>query len=104
MRKSKTKTCVIIVVCSASALFVSVIACCVVPAHRNREIVDNEISPVIDEHFAAIDNGTLAESYATHTCSGFRQTVSLEEYEELALDSRNVLGSLKSKSLTRYVI
>jgi hypothetical protein len=98
----KTKSIVIIIVSACGVLLITAIALCAgfyFLAFRN---MDATLSPTIDELFSAIDNGTFAETYDTHTSSELKKAVTREQYEEIGLMIKTRLGSLKSKSLRQF--
>lgn len=64
--------------------------------------LDTDITPVIEELFAAIADGKFGDTYDTHTTSELRGVVSREKYEELGQAIQTRLGSLRSKTLRGF--
>ena len=65
---------------------------------------DAALSPKIDALFAAIDDGTFNDMYATETTPELRTAATRKEWEQLGLLIKTRLGPLKSKSLTRFSV
>jgi hypothetical protein len=99
----KTKT-IIIVVSACGALAVAAVVSCAGFLFLTFRHLDAEISPTIDELFAAIADDSFVETYDTHTTSEFQQIVTREEYEELGLTIKTRLGFLKSKKMQHFVV
>ena len=79
-------------------LFVCVIACGGFFFYLYNS-TDKEITPQVDVLFAAIDNDTFGDTYATETTPEMRQTISKEAYAQLGRTIKNRLGKLQSKTL-----
>jgi hypothetical protein len=63
---------------------------------------DKELSPKIDELFAAMDNGTFGDTYNSETTPELRQEISKEKFEQLGRLVKNRLGKLQSKILVSW--
>ena len=97
----KTKTIVILAVSACGALFIAIAACAGVFFFTFRDM-HATLSPTVDELFAAIEDGSFAATYDTHTTPELRQTVTREQYRDLGLTIKTRLGALKSKSLRQF--
>jgi zinc-ribbon domain len=99
-----TKSIVLTVILVCVGLFVAAIALCVGVLFLGYRTADADLSPKIDEVFAAINDGTLAEKYATATTPEFQQVMTKEQFIELGAMIKAKLGPLKSKSMTQFNI
>ncbi|GIW94072.1 MAG: hypothetical protein KatS3mg110_2113 [Pirellulaceae bacterium] len=64
--------------------------------------LDRSLSPVVDELFARIQDGTFAQTYDTHTTEEFRRVVPRDQYQALADACKTYLGALQSKTLQQF--
>lgn len=60
---------------------------------------DTAVSPRVDAMFNAMETGTFADTYETHTTAELRNAASKEEYAALGRAIGLHLGALRSKSL-----
>src|SRR4029078_10449385 len=58
--------------------------------------------PEIDRLFAAIADGTFADTYESATTSEFRRVTTKEQYDDIGKTVSARLGRLKSKSLKSF--
>jgi hypothetical protein len=78
---------------------VAVIAACGGLLYVGYKTAQKSVGPEIDRLFAAIDDGTFAETYETATTQEFRSATSREQYAQIGKAVSTRLGRLKSKSL-----
>ena len=98
----KTKSIVAVVLALAGLLgIVAVVACAGLFIFAVRDLGAN-LSPTIDELFAAIENDSFASTYDSHTSPEFRRAATREQYEQIGLTIKTRLGSLKSKTLRQF--
>jgi hypothetical protein len=98
----KTRTLVITIILACGGMFLAMIAVCVAAFFLVYKNVDKMVSPKVDALFAAIDNGTFGETYATETTPEFRAATSRKDYEQIGQAVKNRLGRLQSKTLTQF--
>src|SRR5262245_22805775 len=58
--------------------------------------------PEIDRMFAAMEDGTFAETYESATTQEFRNVTSKDQYSDIGKAVSTRLGRLRSKSLKRF--
>jgi hypothetical protein len=97
----KTRTLVVAGVALCGALFVAVIASCAGFLLFSFKNMDAELSPTIDELFAAIENDSLEQIYDTQTNSEFQKSVTRQQFKESGLAIKTRLGALKSKNVAQ---
>lgn len=100
----RTRTIVIGIILACGGLSVIVIAACAGFFFFTFRNMDAAVSPKIDALFAAIDNGTFGDTYATETAPELRQATTRKEWEQLGLAIKTRLGSLKAKKLIQFNI
>lgn len=98
----RTRTIVVGAVVGCGGLLVVLVAACAGFFYLTFKNLDAEISPKIDGLFAAADNGTFGERYATGTSPEFRQTTTRADWEQIGSSIKTRLGSLKSKRLVQF--
>jgi hypothetical protein len=99
-----TKSIVITVILVCAGLFVAAIALCVGVLFLGYRTADADLSPKVDQIFAAINDGTLGEKYATETTLEFQQVMTRQQFEELGATIKAKLGPLKFKTMTQFNI
>lgn len=95
---SKGKTIAIVLAGLGGCALLVVVACGGL-LYMGYRSADTAVSPRIDEMFAAIEAGSFADTYETHTTGALRQSASKQEYTALGNAIALRLGELKSKSL-----
>src|SRR5689334_13833359 len=97
-----TKSVVITVILVCTGLFFAAIAACAGVFFLTYRAADTDLSPKVEEIFAAINDSTLGEKYATLTTPEFQQVMTKEQFAELAAMIKVKLGPLKTKSMTQF--
>jgi hypothetical protein len=98
----KTRTIVIIVFLACGGLFAVLIAAVAAFFFLGFTHTDADLSPRIDAMFAAMENDTFGETYATETAPELRAGQSREQYEQVGRMVKARLGGLRSKKLTQW--
>lgn len=98
---SKGKTIAIIVAGLGGSAFLVVLACAGL-LYMGYRSADTTVSPRIDEMFAAIEAGSFADTYETHTTAELRASASKQEYAALGNAIALRLGNIESKSLRAF--
>jgi hypothetical protein len=98
----RTRTLVIGSLLGLTCLFVVAVVACGGFFFYMYKNMDKEISPKIDSLFAAMNDGTFADTYDTETTPEFRQAMPKEKYEQLGRTVKNRLGPLQSKFLVSW--
>jgi hypothetical protein len=98
----KTRNLVIGIFLGCGFLFIVAVVACGGFFFYMYKNMDKEISPKIDSLFAAINNDTFGDTYATETTPEMRQTTSKENYVQLGCLIKNRLGRLQSKFLVSW--
>jgi len=83
-------------------LGVAMIAGCGGLLYLGFKTANTSVGPEIDRLFAAIDDGTFAETYETATTQEFRAATSKEQYAGIGKAVSTRLGPIKSKSLKNF--
>ena len=81
----RTRTIVIGIILGCGGLFVVAIVACAGHFFLGFRNTDAAFSPKIDALFAAIDNGTFKDMYATETTPELKKAATREEWEQLGL-------------------
>src|SRR5262245_55495304 len=81
---------------------VAMIAACGGLLYLGFKTANTSVGPEIDRLFAAIDDGTFAETYETATTQEFRSATSKEQYADIGKAVATRLGPMKSKSLKNF--
>lgn len=63
---------------------------------------DKAVSPQVDAMFAAMDDGSFADTYETHTTDELRSVASKEQYDALGKAIALRLGEFKKKTLHSF--
>ena len=80
----------------------ALIAACGSLFYLGYKTANTSVGPEIDRLFAAIDDGTFADSYETETTQEFRNATSKDQYADIGKAVSTRLGRLKSKSLKNF--
>jgi hypothetical protein len=81
---------------------VAMIVACGGLLYLGYKTANTSVGPEIDRLFAAIDDGTFAETYETATTQEFRAATSKAQYAEIGKAVSTRLGPMKSKSLKSF--
>src|SRR5437762_2518124 len=81
---------------------IAIIAACGGLLYLGYKTANTSVGPEIDRLFAAIDDGTFAETYETATSQEFRNATSKDQYAQIGKAVSTRLGRLKSKSLKSF--
>lgn len=96
-----TKSAVITVIAVCGGFLVAAIAVCAGVFLRTYRSMDADLSPKVDAIFAAINDGSFGDKYATETTPEFQKVMTRKQYEEFGAMIQAKLGPLKAKTRTQ---
>jgi rubrerythrin len=96
------KKTVVIILAAVAGFGVLMFAACAGLVFYGYQSADETVSPHVDALFAAIENGTFADTYETHTTSELQAVVTREQYAAIGDAISTRLGRLQSKSLQSF--
>src|SRR5262245_36862438 len=91
-----------IVLAACGGLGVLMIALCAGGLYCGYKTANDSVAPEIDRLFAAVVDGTFADTYQTDTTQEFRSVTSEEQYADIGKAIATRLGRLKSKTLKGF--
>ena len=93
---------VAIVLSIVGSLAVLLIAACGGLLYLGFQTANKSVAPEIDRLFSAMEDGTFADTYETHTTAEFRKITSKEQYADIGKAISARLGRLQSKSMKSF--